>query len=88
MHRLVLALFAALTITGASVVGCNHSKRVYANCYCAAPITSVTVTVVTSTVCAPCQGREDQEDREGCRRGRCGHGPFDKDCKKGKKDRD
>lgn len=86
MTRFVLSLILAAVVVGSIASGCNKSKRIYANCYCpAAPIASVTVTVVTSSACAPCEARDEQEEGEKCRRGRCSHRPYDKDCKRDKK---
>jgi outer membrane lipoprotein SlyB len=85
MKKLLVSLAIAAVLAGSAAQGCNNSKRIYGNCYCAqiAPAATTTIAVVVSVSCAPCQDR----DEERCRVGRCGHLPYDRNCKKDKKDK-
>lgn len=88
MKKLLVALAIATVLAGSATQGCNHSKRIYGNCYCApvttassvAPAATTTISVVVSVSCGPCQDRSE----EWCRVGRCEHMPYDRNCKKDK----
>lgn len=62
LHRAFLVALVLFVVL--ADLGCNHSKRYYATCYCA-KVNVPASTAPVQTLCAPCEDRDSHGQGKG-----------------------